>query len=169
MLMNDFQADLAYSAKCSEEPFWQAIYRKAFPDMLFAETPNGLIDRVIYLGAGKTLYIDEKKRRTIYNDILIEYQSNDTTPGYDGWINKDLTIDYIAYAFMPEKKVYLLDWQSLRRAWKNEGESWWNKAEKKQEGFSFVSANNRYYKTHSIAVPIAVLLEAINQPITVVL
>ena len=174
MKENDFYNDLAFSVKGSEEGFWQAVYKKAFPNMEWAKvaTANGQgqhlgIDRIIYLKSGKTLYIDEKKRRVKYDDILLEYHSNSTKPVYDGWMNKDLLIDYLAYAFMPNKKVYLLDWQSLQRAWRNNGVEWFSKARKKQDGFNIVIADNRYYKTYSIAVPIQTLLNAIYQPIIV--
>lgn len=171
---NDFYTDLQYSSQCSEEPFWQAVYKRAFPNMLFAQpaTKNGQgqqlgIDRVIQLDSGKTILIDEKKRRTEYNDILLEYHSNNTKPILDGWMNKDLLVDYIAYAFMKSQKVYLFDWLSLKRAWLSNGSEWFSKAKNKQDGFKIVVADNRYYKTLSIAVPTQVLLSAIIQPIIV--
>jgi hypothetical protein len=110
------------------------------------------IDRAVSLSSGKTIYIDEKKRRKNYSDILIEYISNDgrNTPG---WIEKDLMIDYLAYAFMPDKRVYLFDWLMLRRAWKHYSELWKSK-------YYIAKANNGYYKTISVAVPIEVVLKA---------
>jgi hypothetical protein len=37
------------------------------------------IDRVIHLANGQTIYIDEKKRASVYPDILLEYISVDKT------------------------------------------------------------------------------------------
>ena len=82
--INDFHEDLAYSEEASEEEFWDAIYRKAFPDMIShmpcpCKGPGQKlgIDRVIQLISSKTLYIDEKKRRDVWDDVLLEYLSND--------------------------------------------------------------------------------------------
>lgn len=166
---NDFNTDLKFSIESSSELFWQSIYSIAFPDMI-CQMPNiensqsqhlG-VDRIIHLKSGRTLYIDEKKRRDDWGDILLEYKSNSNNYKNDGWMNKQLLIDYLAYAFMPKQKVYLLDWLSLRRVWLNCGVDWLQKAKSRQEGFRIVSANNNKYKTLSIAIPTDILLEKMN-------
>lgn len=160
-VVNDFTKDLGFSLDASDEPFWDAVYRKAFPSMLFHAPTVGKsqaqylgIDRVITLSSGKTLYIDEKKRRGVYPDILLEYVSVDRT-GAPGWIEKDLQIDYLAYAFMPTQRVYLFPWEMLRRAWRQWGETW-------RKEFPSVSAQNNGYKTYSVAVPIGKLRQAVS-------
>ena len=159
--LNDFRADLRFSIEASDEPFWDAVYRKAFPNMLSHMATVGKsqaqllgIDRVIILASGKTLYIDEKKRREVYTDVLLEFISVDTS-GAPGWIEKDLQIDYLAYAFMPSKRVYLFPWEMLRRAWRQWGDKW------KRE-HQIVKAQNNGYKTHSVAVPIEKLRAAVS-------
>ena len=84
--MHDFKAQLEYSEQASCEPFWGKIYHKAFPSLVNhmpcagdTKSQRMGIDRSIFLSNGKTLYIDEKKRRKIRNDILLEYISEDTT------------------------------------------------------------------------------------------
>ncbi len=159
--VHDFEEQLEFSEAASDEPFWDAVYQKAFPDMVgqFACKGNNTgqrlgIDRVVQLASGKTLYIDEKKRRKVYDDILLEYISVDTT-GALGWMEKDLSIDYLAYAFMPTGRVYLFPWEILRRAWRLYKADWMDKYRK-------VPAQNPGYRTWSVAVPIKVLRQAVS-------
>ena len=161
IVTHDFQEQLAYSEEASGELFWDAIYRKAFPDMVNHMPASGDhdsqrrgIDRVVMLSNGKTLYIDEKKRKKDYPDILLEYISCDTTNA-PGWMEKGLFIDYLAYAFMPSQRVYLLDWLMLRRAWIRYSEEWKKK-------YDCVPAQNVGYKTWCVAVPIGVILSAVK-------
>lgn len=161
MIKNDFRLDLAYSQVSSEEDFWQAVYRKAFPNLVNQmacpgdhESQRMGIDRIILLSNGMTIKIDEKKRRTEYKDILLEFLSNDKT-GALGWVEKNLAINYIAYAFMESRRVYLLDWQMLKRVWLKFGDEW-------KRTYKIVKAPNSQYTTHSVAVPIDVLLSKIK-------
>ncbi len=162
MKINNFQERLDFSEKTSHEHFWNEVYKKAFPNLLWSKICTTKcqaqflgIDRVIQLDTGKTLYIDEKKRESVYDDILLEFISNDVT-GSPGWMEKKLLIDYIAYAFMPLKHCYILDWNLLKRAWKHCKESWKNK-------YKIIYAQNEGYKTISVAVPIEELLKNINR------
>ena len=160
MKINDFETDLRYSYESSIEEFWDAVYKKAFPDLVNTEKCTDLhwqrqgVDRVINLSSGHTLHVDEKCRREVYQDILLEYTSNDTT-GSPGWIEKTLGIDYLAYAFMPIETVYLFPWQMLRRAWLHYGAEW-------KKEYKNVPAKNQGYTTWSVVVPIKVLRGAVN-------
>jgi hypothetical protein len=158
--IHDFKERLAFSEKNSHEVFWQSVYKKAFPDMLLAIPCTGRclgqelgIDRIVQLKSGQTIYIDEKKRGTVYNDILLEYISVDTQ-NKAGWIEKDLRIDYLAYAFLPNKKCYLFPYQLLRRVWNSHCDEWKSK-------FRKVEAKNSGYSTWSVAVPIDVITQSI--------
>ena len=159
--VHGFRERLQWSEDASDEPFWDAIYEKAFPNMVWHQACTGNtegqhrgVDRLVYFANDKVLRIDEKKRQAVYDDILLEYLSVDTT-GAPGWIEKDLAIDYLAYAFMPTQRVYLFDWPMLRRAWQHYGEGW--KAE-----YPHIEAQNNGYKTHGVAVPIPVLRDAVS-------
>ncbi len=166
--MNNFQDQLAYSEQASDEGFWDKVYKKAFPDMAFSVlntagksmSQNLGIDRIIHLKSGKTLYIDEKKRKAKWNDILLEYKSNSNKDINDGWMNKQLHIDYLAYAFMSTKEVYLFDWQTLRRVWLENGKEW-------AKAYTRKEADNGYYKTYSLPIPINVLMKEMNNAIVV--
>lgn len=162
IVTHDFRTSLAFSEAASDESFWEAVYRKAFPNLvnLMLASADTLsqrmgIDRVIILGNGQVLKIDEKKRAEVYPDILLEYISVDTT-GAPGWIEKDLAIDYLAYAFMPTKKVYLFPWPILRRAWEYFKTAW-------IAAYPKITAQNNGYKTISVAVPIDVLVKAVTR------
>lgn len=149
------------SQKASDEPFWENVYSRAFVGYVgnlpvLGDSPAQRlgIDRFVILSSGKELRIDEKKRETVYPDILLEYLSNDQT-GTPGWIEKDLLIDYIAYAFMPVKRVHLYPWQQLRLAWALHGRAW-------QKKYKKVPAQNAGYTTWSVAIPITTLDEAVR-------
>lgn len=164
--VHDFYERLAYSQQGSDEGFWNEVYEQAFVGFLSATPVLGDsqaqrlgIDRLVFLSSGQVLRIDEKKRDTVYPDILLEYLSNDRT-GAKGWIEKELQIDYLAYAFMPIKKVFLYPWQQLRVAWKRNGASW-------KKRYRNVAAQNYGYKTWSVAVPIEVLDIAIRKTLIV--
>lgn len=161
-ILHDFEDQLAWGEAQGYEPFWTQVYRKAFPNMVNHMLGSGDtqsqrmgIDRIILLSNGRMLRIDEKKRRQDYPDILLEYVSVDTTNA-PGWIEKDLAIDYLAYAFMPSKRCYLFDWLMLRRAWLRYGDEW-------KQAHRIVTAQNKSYKTYSVAVPIEVVRNAVRQ------
>lgn len=164
--VHDFRQDLKFSEAASDETFWDAIYRKAFPNLVGhflckgdTQSQHMGIDRIIHLANGRTYQIDEKKRRPNpltgkeYSDILLEYLSNDATMA-PGWIAKDLSIDYLAYAFMQSQRVYLYPWPALRRAWNRFGPEWMVKYEN-------FSSQNPGYKTWNVAIPILVLRAAV--------
>jgi len=190
--VNIFKKDLDFSNAASEEKFWQEIYQQAFPNMIFAQlcinetkTQNQDlgIDRCIMLESGKCLYIDEKKRRPDqkFHDILLEFGNRyvDTnTFKYDGWMNKELLIDYLAYAWLAWYKVCLLDWQILNRVWQINCFEWIEKAKesfilknkglKPKNEFMLVEAfnpdkENPIWITYSVALPTKTLLDKMNE------
>ena len=169
-MLHNFKTDLAFSDAASDEDFWWDIYKAAFVDLVDWAKCQGDnagqragVDRVIVLSNGKTLTIDEKKRRDNWNDVLLEYGSfRDGKKVLEGWINKPLVIDYLAYAFMPRRTAILLPWNLLQAAWKKNSEAWLlNPSYKK------VKAMNRNYTTHSVAVPIQELRKAINSAMVI--
>lgn len=168
-MTHDFEERLAWSQRGGDEPFWDAAYRQFFPNLV-SHTPccgdvasqRMGIDRLVMLGNGQALRIDEKKRSREYGDFLIEYLSNDRT-GAPGWIAKDLFIDFLAYAFLPSRMVYFFPWLPLRRAWSRHGKEWIAQGERRENGFRLAVASNRSYRTHSVCVPRAVLYRAVAQ------
>lgn len=165
--LNDFHNDLRFSLAARDETFWRNVYEKAFPNMTRMFLCRDLdlqrrgIDRLIRLTSGKLVTVDEKKRRKNYGDILLEYLSNDVT-GAPGWIEKDLAIDWLAYAFMDNQRVYLLNWPMLRRTWEHFGDEWKEYGKAGRYGFKIVRAKNYGYTTHSLAVPTQRLMSALS-------
>jgi len=160
-MIHDFDERLKWSKNASLEAFWNEVYRKAFPNMLKYDLYSGKrrgVHRRIYLPDSKIVYIKETKRKKEYPDIALEYISVSTT-GAPGWIEKDLEIDYIAYAFMDSKRVYLLDWPMLQQTWRLHKDEW-----KKQH--RKVVAENEGYRTISVAVPTSELRDAIIMSIS---
>ena len=175
-----FNESLAKGEHASLELFWDSAYRKAFPTMV-GRTVNGRgnpaqalgIDHTVLLSSGKTLLIDTKCRFTLYDDILLEYISNDRQKDETkalGWIRKDsLQIDYLAYAWVRQRTVVFLPWLALREAWVQNIPVWWGKATREERGYKKCEAKNPTYSTWSLAVPRAVVLDAVRDALTVTL
>ena len=171
-----FEQDLMFSQKASDDLLWERFYRQLWPQVLKIEhnitnieDQKIGIDRLIYLPHNRIIRIDEKKRRKQYNDICLEYihrYDNGTTK--PGWIEKDLAIDYLAYAFMDTKLCYFFPWDLLRRVWRENNENWLTKdMDLPAIGFSIVAAKNPTYMTFSLAVPIDILLQKIQDTMVV--
>lgn len=165
-MIHDFPEQLAFSEKASAEPFWEAVYKRAFPNMVNCMQCKGNtkgqrrgVDRLVYLSNDDIIRIDEKKRKTVWNDFCLEYISVDKTNA-PGWMEKDLAIDYIAYCYMPKKLVYLLPWPFLKRAWEHYKEDW-------KKTYKRIEAENKGYFTISVAVPRQVVLNAITLAIRI--
>lgn len=161
-----FQLSLAKSAAEVNNPIWRNIYTQAFPTLQAMVSvrddgwaQRGGIDRVLTLASGKTLLVDEKIREKDYGDILLEYWSNERSK-IPGWVAKDLACDYIAYAVLPTAKCYLLPFQQLRLAWRQNCKEWVYR-------YKRIVAENDGYETISVGVPAGVLLDSICQAMTI--
>jgi len=161
MTANEFRKDLEWSESMSEQPWWEKVYRQAWVDFDTMTTiredgwaQRAGIDRIVTLSSGKVIKIDEKARRIDYGDILLEHQSS-KEHGTQGWVNKPLDADYIAYAIVPTAKCYLLPVHELQRAWRRFEETWrWDYGDK--------DAPNPGYTTVSTPVPTNVLRAALT-------
>lgn len=165
-MIHDFETSLKKSHAQADAPWWMAVYREAFPDLQSCVcvrrdgwAQRGGIDRVLTLGSGKTLMVDEKVRDKVWDDIALEYWSDEARKKR-GWIQKELACDFIAYAFIPSATCYLLPFQSLRRAWRKNGEQWISEHKR-------IEAPNNGYVTISVGVPIPVLMAALSDAMKV--
>lgn len=165
-VQHTFKKSLELSHEQSDAPWWERVYRSAFPTMHSMMcvrndgwAQRGGIDRVVTLNSGKAIYVDEKVRDKAWPDILLEYWSSEEHKR-PGWIAQDMASDYIAYAFIPTEECYLLPFHTLRLAWhKNRGE-WVAK-------YRRIEAANQGYTTVSVAVPIAVVLDSLSDAVRV--
>lgn len=160
MTVHRFAEKLEVSHKYALAPWWEQVYREAFPTFqgMVNVRDDGAgqrlgIDRHVVLSNGRTETIDEKVRETEYDDFFLEYVSNSST-GAPGWVEKDLACDFIAYAFVQSGRCYLLPFPLLRRAWRYKGEGW-----KRQ--FPCFPALNEGYRTLGCCVPIDVVRSAL--------
>lgn len=165
--VHDFNQQLAYSN--TEDAFWEAVYRQHFPNLVSLMACPGDhasqrmgIDRVLLLANGQLLRIDEKKRRGAYEDVALEYISVDRTKA-PGWIEKDLFIDYLAYAIMPLRRVYMLPWPQLRAAWLRNRQTWLEWGKERKNGLRLNEAQNKGYKSLFVCVPYPILMRAMQE------
>lgn len=159
MKFNDFTLDLEYSLEERENDLFDSFYYRVFPGLesiRFAddiETQKKGIDKILHFKSGYTVTVDEKKRRKDYGDILLELWSV-WERRKRGWLYT-CKCDYIVYAIMPSRKVYLLPTLLLKKAWlKNQIK--WGKEYKE------ITAYNEGYVTKNIAIPTEVLLEELS-------
>lgn len=159
--MHDFQESLSASHRASDLPIWEEVYRSAFPSFCAmvdhredGEHQRAGIDRSVVLQNSKQILIDEKIRWKPYDDIALEYLSNDRT-GAPGWVCKPLRADYIAYAIAPLGRCYLLPVVQLQIAWSRKGEMW-------KATCPHIKAKNYNYTTHSVGVKPSELFPAIG-------
>ena len=164
--VHDFHESLALSHEHADAPWWRLVYQEAFPTLESSVcvrgdgwAQRGGIDRVLTLACGRTIGIDEKVRAEDWPDILLEYWSDEDRK-IRGWVAKDLACDFIAYAFIPSQRCYLLPTLTLRRAWRENGREWVSQ-------YRRVEALNNGYKTVSVPVPIAVLMESLSDAMLV--
>ena len=158
--LHSFAASLAMSTAHSDAGWWLDLYRKAFPSMISAVSvrndgwaQRGGIDRVITLACGRTYTVDEKVRANEWRDILLE-QWSDEDRRKPGWVQKPLACDFIAYAFAPSRRAYLLPVPLLQRAWRMNGRQW-------IEIYGQRRAQNVGFVSTSVPVPLGVLSQAL--------
>lgn len=167
MKIHDFEESVKKSEDPEYEAFWQEIYREAFPNLLKAVYLGGGncqsqklgYDRALHLSSGKELYLDEKLRYEVYNDIFLEYISVDTK-GKTGWVEQDLLIDYLAYGFYPSRCCHLFPWHLLQQAWFRYKDKWIRE-------YGSKPAKNKNYQTIGCPVPISTLKIAIHELTTI--
>jgi len=155
--VNDFKTDLEHSHDEETNKAFDAFYMSYFPMAESVEFITDLemqkmgIDKIIRLSNRGRITIDEKVRRTDYDDILIEYWSNFEEKKL-GWIYYS-RCDFIMYA--NNKNFYMLPFRLMQLAWKRHSTEWRKK-------YNLPPAKNNGYETHNVAVPIKVLLDAIR-------
>jgi hypothetical protein len=158
--MNNFDPDLLYSIEENDSEKLDELYRSAFPHLLKIEVVTDIvlqkkgIDKILHLTCGKRLFIDEKKRRKDYGDILLEEYS-DFDRKKVGWLGRDKHTDYIVYAIISSQKAYFLPFVLLQKTWISNYKNWLI-----EYGRKF--AENKGYRTSNIPVPVDVLLKAMG-------
>jgi hypothetical protein len=166
---HDFRECLARSHAAADLPIWEQMYRQAFGDFQARhdhrqDGPHQRegIDVSVILHGGRQLWVDEKirgrgKNGKIYDDVALEYVSNDRTNA-PGWVEKKhMLTDYIAYAIAPRGVGYLLPLVQLQQAWAANKAGWLRKFREPVH-----NAPNNGYRTLFCPVPVAELFKAIG-------
>jgi hypothetical protein len=180
-----FEQKLRDSHEASDNPVWGNIYANMFPGLqaIVDMRHDGIhqrqgIDRILIMKNGKKITVDEKIRKQPFDDIALEFTSNDRrqTPGWA--CNPDIACDYIAYAIDPLGKGWLLPTLQLQIAWDTYGNNWrkgiWPKGPDgrweegpgtRNERFTATRGHNGVvlYKTLFCPVPGGVVMTAIGQ------
>ena len=160
----DFKRDLAGSVEADVLALFDRAYTAYFPAChRIQRTHENLavqrlgVDTIVYTAPAVFHRIDEKKRDKDYDDYLLEFEhlhaSGHRKPG---WIEKTLTLDFLAYAFVPTGRVHFLPWPALKRAWLVHGADWIDR--------HFISESpNRGYTTRGVCVPFGEVWDAMGQ------
>lgn len=157
--------DLDESERIARLPFWETVYKRAFPDFEFfeiipktnIELQFAGIDKIIFCST-RSYTVDEKNRYETYDDICLEYVSNslEHKPKCYGWVCKELKCDYIVYNIMPTRTCYFLPVKELQAAWLENCTKW-----KDEYGIVKSEKHNKDYRSFSCPVPPDVLLQAV--------
>ena len=174
----NFGEDLEWSNALSDEPVWAEFYFRLFPEGSGLSTTVKLpkdgpyqrhgVDRLLIFTSGMELTVDEKKRRTAYDDILLELY-NDLARETPGWtIDPEKLCDYIAYAIPRLSKCYFLPYPLLREAFRVHWEEWSAAYCRKTNGQKhFEDAHNknngRKWITRNVPVEWSVLKPALTE------
>jgi hypothetical protein len=173
--VNRFEQSHAFGEAAADDPLWEEFYRALFPGLVsIAKNVRGNvgqfagIDRWLCLSSGKVLSVDEKRRSVDYGDIALEFVSNGRRHAVvDGWIEKDLAIDYLAYAIIPARRCYLFPWPALRASWGRCAKEWIKAAAQERKGFKLIAAENPTYWTWSVCLPAEHLAKSVSQSLQV--
>jgi hypothetical protein len=177
---NDFDKCLSDSHRAEDWPGWEVIYRQAFPDFhymcnhrLDGTHQREGIDRSIITTSAQHILVDEKVRSRnkltgrVYDDIALEIWS-DIGIKSEGWVQKKLRADYIAYAILPLGVCYLLPVRQLQEAWKRNEKAWKLKYRTiAPESSRWTGAGRAEWTTLCICVPAVEVLNAIRDCLTV--
>ena len=160
--MNNFNIDLKYSLEARDNELFDNFYHRIFPGIDHIDFVEDLktqkqgIDKIIYFKSGNKFTLDEKKRRTNYDDIAIEYEHTfDNGEIKRGWIYKT-TCDYIIYAIMPLNIVFVLPTILLKRVWYLHSKYF-------LDTFKKSPAQNKGYKSWNVFIPSEILLDKISE------
>lgn len=162
MKVYNFDEDLKKSQDDQDLLFWEEIYKQFFP--LFARMEkctdrskqNNGVDRYIYEKGDIDEYkipIEEKLHYSKYPNFIMERWSN-VEKKIPGWVQKNLDCEYVAYAFILERRCFLIRFDALRATWKGYGREWIRE-------FGTRRAPNIDYETEFVPVPQNVFLDVV--------
>ena len=161
--MNSFDASMAYAA-ANEQLVIDLLY-KLIPQIKGFQQPLTVgplmtdityqklgIDRLVRWGNGHIFLVDDKVRKTAYDDIYLEEYS-DQKHLIPGWLDKPSWAHAISYIRVPKRDGWIFSYPDLVRAWKENKTRWLSE-------YRLPSAENFGWVTTGCGVPPIVLREA---------
>lgn len=124
-----YENDHTFSATTEAKTYWEEQYKirwKQYDTVSYVQDntqqqiQHGR-DAIIFLKDGKHYFVDEKLRRTIYDDLPIEIGNPKT--GNPGWIKKNLLIDFLAYGAIGQQAKFI-PFGLLQKAWDRNEDQW---------------------------------------------
>jgi hypothetical protein len=159
--VHDFHESLKRGENARLHAFLDEAYQKHFPTVQKIERFTDMQqqrsgrDTRVTLQGGEIIHVQEKSRdRDDDRDIALEFEHKGQRYNAPGWVDLDLQIHYLAYAFVPLRKVYFFPWPQLRRAWIEHGEDW-------KSLCPVIGSLNDGYTTYCVCVPVTILFKAI--------
>jgi len=164
--INDYKEDFKFANNPITQKQLDQVYKEVFfPTLKEIELIEDKkrqfelgIDKIIHFDCNNYITLEEKMRRSAYNDILIErYHIDNNGKKTAGWLYKT-RCDILSYSICPNdilETLYLIPFVSLRMAWENNRKEWETK-------FQIKGANNRTHITYNTPIPINVLTKEIR-------
>jgi hypothetical protein len=160
---HEFQRDLEWSTRSAAEMLWERVWTQHFGIRLRhmlavgdLELQRAGVDRILVL-RDSAILVDEKERRSDFDDVLLEVYSRHYANGHrvDGWAIDDSKVTHlIAYAVPRRGLCWVFEAPVLRQVTRKNMDTW-------HEQFGgWKVAQNRHYSTLSLAVPTDILLAA---------
>lgn len=168
-IVANFGEDLRFSQDLSEEPAWAEYYLRLFPTLVShvlvpqdGPMQRSGIDRILILASGQQITVDEKLRRTKFNDILLERWS-DLERYKPGWTaDPTKACDYVAYAIPVLAKCFFLPFPLLKAAFLEHYDDWHHRYFKPYHDVRN-EYNGRSWTTRNVPVTWPVLKGALEE------
>jgi hypothetical protein len=155
----------------SDEPAWLDFYRELWPNLHLAIRIDGQsrmqrdgIDRELILTNGRRFYVDEKKRKKDYGDLLLEewsvfYREGDPRNKIGWTLDGAKRCDFIAYAVPAASKCYFLPFEHMRQAFIVNRSEWLRQ-------YRTIDVQNDGYLTRNVPIPFPVIKAEISRQMT---
>lgn len=164
-----FQGDYNSTLDSNVALFWGDVYRMALPGFTIGPPVQDTakqslgIDRYITSPLGEVYAVEEKHRRSWYDDFALEhehvYDDGRTVPG---WMEKRLECDLLIYGMMsgPRRRATVFRYSEVKSAWDDNHVDWIKAAKAEVGGFAYkISKENYSYKTSNVCVPCETLID----------
>jgi len=148
------------------QPILRDIYQVFWPDHTWIDDVRGKdpqlygLDHIVHFKGNNTETVQAKIRLGNWDDILLEYISNDVT-NLPGWMESPMLCNHFFVLMMAGNICYWFHFPSLRNAWNKYKSEWIKLGEQYKSGFGKRIAKNPGYNTVSVTVPLKILYKEV--------